>query len=129
MNSRREVLAEQARQVSAAEQAKLDVTPVEVPLEFRNPPSIKEELQRYVRYEISRIGQEEGYESFQEADDLEEEDEPEWTSQYEVVDMEPESEESLDGTSTPPTAEAGEEPASSPASDAQAAEADSPPAK
>lgn len=80
----------------------LDTTPVEVPVEFQKPPTIKEELQRYVRYEVSRIGQDEGFASFEEEDDFELEDGDDDTdllSEHQVLELAPEEgeSESLDG--------------------------------
>ena len=131
MVARREFLLKEAEATNKAEKAKLDVTPVEVPLEYRHPPTIKEELQRYVRYEISRLGEKEGFETFEEADDFEMDDveEPDWESEFEVVDMEDELPVSLDGAPSPEEAEAADRPASETDSAAPAAESEPPPAK
>ena len=66
---------------------------MEMAVTHQKPPTLKEELQRYVRYEVSRIGQAEGYESFEEFDDFtEDEPEPDWSSEYEMSDMQEEAE-------------------------------------
>ena len=122
--SRREYLRAQADTVNTEERSKLDTTPVEVPLEMTRPPTIKEELQRYVRYEVSKIGQEEGFETFEEADDFEEEDLPEWSSEYELLDMEDEVPESLDGE---PSEEEGTADRPVPPTDPAATGSDPPP--
>ena len=61
-------------------------------------PTLKEELQRYVRYvhHVEKQGQ--GFETFEEADDfLEDDPEPDWESQYELMQMDDEP-----GFETPP---------------------------
>ena len=67
----------------------LDRTPVEVPFDFRAPPSIKEELQRYVRYYVSDIAREAGLGSFAEEDDfeIEDEDDEDLVGPYDVREM------------------------------------------
>ena len=72
----------------------VDVTPVEVPAYYKAPLTIKQELQRYVRYELSKQAQQEGFETFKEFEDYElepeDEDEPEWASEYEFSEMDEE---------------------------------------
>lgn len=81
--ARRLWLRDQAQRSSAE---KVDVTPVEVPAEMRAPPTWKEEMQRYVRYELSRKAEERGLESFEEFNDFEvDEEDPEWESEYELM--------------------------------------------
>lgn len=73
---------------------KVDPTPVEVPAFYRKPPTIKEELQRYVRYEISAQAKEEGFETFEEFEDFGPEWEPEdddWYSNYEFTELDEET--------------------------------------
>lgn len=64
-----------------------DPTPIEVPLGFRRPPSIHEEIRRFVRQEMSRQAQEQGGESFEEADDFEVDEDPDPLTQYELQPM------------------------------------------
>lgn len=51
--------------------ASVDNQPIEVPLEWREPPSLQEEIRRYIRVEMSRVAEENGHETFEEANDLE----------------------------------------------------------
>ena len=75
-----------------------DGTPVELPVDHDRAPTLKEELQRYVRFVHHQVSQEEHFETFQEADDFTEEDpEPDWESQYELVELQDE-----EGFETPP---------------------------
>lgn len=62
-----------------------DPNPLEVPL-FR-PLSIHEEIKRFVRSEMSRQAQEQGQESFEEADDFDVGDDDEIQSPYEMVEL------------------------------------------
>lgn len=84
----------------------LDPTPME--LAVQAPPSIRQLVQQHVRQELSRQFQAAGLETFEEADDFEEEDpEPEFISRFEVRDMPPEPHvprETLDGEDGPPVA-------------------------
>lgn len=48
-----------------------DQTPVEVPTGLRRPPSIHEEIKRFIRSELSRQAQANEMETFEEADDFE----------------------------------------------------------
>lgn len=48
-----------------------DDTQVAVPLAFKRPPSLREEVQRFIREDASRAAHESGYESFDEANDFE----------------------------------------------------------
>ena len=75
-----------------------DGTPVELPVGHDRAPTLKEELQRYVRFVHHRASQEEHFETFDEADDFTEDDpEPDWESQYELVELQDE-----EGFETPP---------------------------
>jgi hypothetical protein len=67
-------------------------TPVEIPAGRAAPPSLREEMQRFIREEISRRSQDAGGSSFEEEDDFEIDDsEIDLTvSQYTLVDMAPE---------------------------------------
>ena len=94
---RRVLLREQAQAVGPEQ---LDKTPLEVPLEHLRPPTIKEELQRYVRYEISQIGKDAGFSSFEEEDDFDIDDEEvDLMSPYQMSELQEEAgfEGGLDG--------------------------------
>ena len=99
---RRVLLREQAQAVGPEQ---LDKTPLEVPLEHLRPPTIKEELQRYVRYEISQIGKDAGFSSFEEEDDFDIEDEEvDLLSPYQMTELQEEAgfEGGLDGAPSEP---------------------------
>lgn len=65
-----------------------DQTPVEVPLDFRRPLSLQEEIRRFVRGELSMRAVDESLESFEEADDFEvDDDEGDFVSPYEMTEM------------------------------------------
>lgn len=68
-----------------------DKTPVELPLGYERPPTIQEIIQRYVRIE-SRRAEEQGFETFDEANDFEVEEGNEDINfvGHEVQDMEDE---------------------------------------
>lgn len=90
---RREFLEAQAR-ANAMEDT--DPTPVEVPPFYTRPPTIREDLQRYVRYEVNRAAQTSGFETFEEADDFGDDiedfdDLPDWDSEYELTPMQEEN--------------------------------------
>lgn len=65
--------------------ASVDNIPVEVPLEFREPPSIQDEIRRFIRIEMSRQAEESGFESFEEANDLEFSDDDDFSSANELT--------------------------------------------
>ena len=57
------------------------------------PPTLKQELQRYVRYYVSEIADRGGEETFEEADDFgidDDDDEPDWVSEYQFDDLQEE---------------------------------------
>lgn len=81
-----------------------DPTPVEVPLGFRRPPTLQEEIQRLIRVQMSQQARDTGLETFEEANDFEVDEDPDPLSQYEVVEMAPE----------PPTAQEVDEAAPAP---------------
>jgi len=59
----------------------------------QRPMDTKQLVKHLVATELSNLGQRSGFESFEEADDFEDEDpEPPWTSQFEVHPMLPEEE-------------------------------------
>lgn len=62
----------------------LDTTPVARAVSIARPPSIQEQIRRYVQTELSRQAVEAGEESFEEADDFDVGDEPELRSRYEL---------------------------------------------
>lgn len=47
-----------------------DSRPVEVPLHFRRPPSLHDDMKRFIRSELSRQAEESGAESFEDANDF-----------------------------------------------------------
>lgn len=67
-----------------------DDTPVEVPLRFRAPPTLQEQIKAMVRNELSRAAAMMGEESFEEADDFVTGDEDEPFSPYELTLMQEE---------------------------------------
>lgn len=64
----------------------VDPTPVEIPVS-RRPPTLKEQLQAYIRDQISAQAQATDHGSFQDEDDFSIEDEDDWQSPYELQDM------------------------------------------
>lgn len=62
----------------------LDTTPVEVPLHFRRPPTLQEQIKQFVRGEFSRSASEDGFDSFEEADDFDIDEDPDPISKYHV---------------------------------------------
>lgn len=66
-----------------------DRTPMEVPLRFRRPLTLQEEIKRYVREEASQAAERAGLESWEESQDFEvDEDEP--LTPHEMLDMQEE---------------------------------------
>lgn len=76
-----------------------DPRPMEMPLGMRKPESMEDMIRRYVRVEASRIAQQEGMESFEEADDFDVEDDDlsDAPTQYMVPEVGPDGPETLDG--------------------------------
>lgn len=69
-----------------------DPTPVEVPVRFRGVPSLQDDIRRMVRAEISRAASEQGFESFEEADDFDVDDgEGEFITPYELSPLQEEA--------------------------------------
>ena len=64
-----------------------DPTPVEVPVDCRQPPSLREEMRRFIREEFSRNAEQTGQETFEDSDDFDIEGEDDFVSPYEMVDM------------------------------------------
>lgn len=53
----------------------IDTTRVEVPTRLRLPQNRTDQLRQYIREELSRAAADQGHESFEEADDIEPDDE------------------------------------------------------
>lgn len=68
----------------------LDPTPVEVPLHFRRPPTLQEQIKQFVRGEFSRQAADDGFDTFEEADDFEIDEDPDPISKYRVVEAQEE---------------------------------------
>lgn len=66
-----------------------DQTPVEVPLSFKKPLTLAEEVRRMVRNELSQVAENQGAETFEEADDFDVEDDDDlaFMSPYEILEM------------------------------------------
>lgn len=66
-----------------------DETPLEVPLSFKKPLTLAEEVRRMVKNEMSQMAESQGAETFEEADDFEVEDEDDlaFMSPYEIMEM------------------------------------------
>ncbi|AXL15109.1 hypothetical protein [Microviridae sp.] len=82
-----------------------DPTPLEITTKLRKPESMEDMIRRFVRNEGSRVAQNEGKETFEEANDFEpeEHDEDQMDTLYTVPDMIPEQNpdgfvEKLDGS-------------------------------
>lgn len=75
-----------------------DPTPVEMPLRFRNmgPSQMRDEIRMMVREAMSDFAHDQGFETFEEADDFDIDDEPDLVSPYEIVEMVPEYPEVVD---------------------------------
>lgn len=67
-----------------------DPRPVEWPADLRRPLTIQEEIQRFVRVELSKVAAEDGMETFEESDDFVVDDEEEYVSPYEMTEMQEE---------------------------------------
>lgn len=67
-----------------------DPTPVEIPLHLQRAISRHEEMKAYIRAELARQAADEGFETFEEADDFEVDEDPDPLSQYEMTDAAPE---------------------------------------
>ncbi len=61
-----------ARMKSSLPSYVCDPTPVEVPLNAHKPISLQEEIKRFIQTEISNQADKDGHETFEEADDFEE---------------------------------------------------------
>lgn len=63
----------------------LDSTPLEVPLHWRRPPSLRDQIKQFVRTELSAQAEDRGFDSFEEADDFEMDEDPDPLSRYELT--------------------------------------------
>lgn len=67
-----------------------DNTPVAIPTRLRLPQTRTEQMRAFIRSEMSRMADDQGHETFEEADDLEpDDDEPMPYSAYELHNLEP----------------------------------------
>lgn len=64
-----------------------DDTPIELPLRFRHPPSLQEQIRSMIRTEVSVRAASVGMETFEEADDFDVDDENELQSPHELSAM------------------------------------------
>lgn len=64
-----------------------DSTPLAVPLNWKRPPSLQEMIKQHIRTEMSLSAQDQGMESFEEADDFDVDEDPDPLSQYELREM------------------------------------------
>lgn len=79
-----------------------DPRPVEIPDNYKRPPTLREQIQQAIRQEFSRVAAQHGAETFEEADDFDiEDDEP--RSQWELDDDQYSArfEEAADATNPP----------------------------
>lgn len=68
----------------------IDITPVEIPTRLRLPQSRTDQIRQFIREEMSRSAHLQGHETFDEADDLEPDDEEALPfTPYEMSDLEP----------------------------------------
>lgn len=75
---------------------KLDPTPVEAPFGYDHPPTLQDQIKMLVKNEMSIAAEQEGYETWEEADDFEMDDypdgeAPEFLSKYEFDEMAPDT--------------------------------------
>lgn len=96
----------------------LDLTPLEIPIGFQQPPSLQDEMRRFIREEFGRVAESSEQETFEEADDFDIDEDPDPFSAYEMVDMI--EEEPLETDSPPPEETISKNPTSE-ASDTQEA--------
>lgn len=68
-----------------------DDTPLELPLKFRRPPSLQEQIKAMVRSELSQAASDHGMESFEEADDFDVADDIDLRSHHELTPMQEEA--------------------------------------
>lgn len=89
----------------SGEYEKVDRTPVEIPTRLRLPQSRTDQIRAFIREEISRKAEAAGVETFEEADDIEpNEDEGELPfSPYELNELEPPAAVSSSGAPSQPS--------------------------
>ena len=68
-----------------------DPTPVEVPLNFRRPPSLNDRIRSMIAREMSQYASAQGAETFEEANDFEVDEDPDFKSPYEVTELQEEA--------------------------------------
>lgn len=68
----------------------LDNTPVEMPLNYKEPPSIQDMIRQAIRIEMSQQAAAQGMESFEEADDFAVDDDDDFVSPYQLSEMQEE---------------------------------------
>lgn len=61
-----------------------DQTPVNIPLKFRAPPTLQEQIRAMVRGELSQVAAQQGHETFEEADDFDVDDDYDPRSPWEL---------------------------------------------
>lgn len=110
--ARRELIRERSMATGAHTP---DTTPVEIP--FRRPLTLRQEMQRFIRAELSKQANEQGFATFEEEDDFEEDDpDAEFLTPYSVQDMHPDTPdprlplETMEGSDQPDTAPPSPEP-------------------
>lgn len=75
---------------SGSEFERVDDTPVELPTRLRLPQSRTDQIRQFIREEMSRASASQGHETFEEADDVEPDDDDHLPlSRYEMNDLEP----------------------------------------
>jgi len=67
----------------------LDQTPIEIGIDQKRPPSLQEEMKRFITEEVSRQAETTGHESFEEADDFDI-SQDEFQTQYTLQEMQEE---------------------------------------
>lgn len=73
----------------------LDNTPIEVPVGFKKPMSLNERIKMLVRNEASQVAMENGYETFEEANDFDVDDDFFPTSKNELDELDDEIDSAL----------------------------------
>lgn len=62
----------------------VDPEPIELPLRYKHPPTITEQIKRHVETALSRHALEQGFESFEEAEDFDVDDDFDPSSPWEL---------------------------------------------
>lgn len=68
-----------------------DDTPLELPLRFKRPPSLQDQIKAMVRSVLSQAAADQGMESFEEADDFDVSDDIDLRSHHELTPMQEEA--------------------------------------